>query len=91
MTANRQVELTEPIEKGLVQRENVHTLGDIVAGKSRLSDGADAIVYDKNNTGLAMQFDACGAILYRKLLAEGTNRVFVCHSEYLSLHVNVQI
>jgi alanine dehydrogenase len=73
--ANRQVELTEPIEKGLVQRENVHTLGNIVAGNSRLSGARDAIVYYKNNTGLAMQFAACGAILHRKLMAEGTNRV----------------
>ena len=31
--ANRQVELSEPIDKGLVKRENVHELGDIVAGK----------------------------------------------------------
>jgi alanine dehydrogenase len=72
---NRQVELLEPIEKGLVRRENVHTLGDIVAGKSRLSGARDGIVYYKNNTGLAMQFAACGAILYRKLIAEGTDRV----------------
>jgi alanine dehydrogenase len=75
VTVNRQVELLEPIAKGLVRRENVHTLGDIVAGKSRLSGARDAIVYYKNNTGLAMQFAACGAILYRKLMAEGTDRV----------------
>jgi ornithine cyclodeaminase/alanine dehydrogenase-like protein (mu-crystallin family) len=75
VTVNRQIELTEPIEKGLVRRENVHTLGDIVAGKARLSGERDAVVYYKNNTGLAMQFAACGAILYRKLKAEGTNRV----------------
>lgn len=75
VTANRQVELLEPIERGLVRRDNVHTLGDIVAGRSRLAGGRDAIVYYKNNTGLAMQFAACGAILYRKLMAEGTSRV----------------
>jgi alanine dehydrogenase len=75
VTVNRQVELTEPIEKGLVRRENVHTLGDIMAGKARLSGTRDAIVYYKNNTGLAMQFAACGAILHRKLKAEGTNRI----------------
>lgn len=63
------------MEKGLVRRENVHTLGDIVAGKARLCGERDAIVYYKNNTGLAIQFAACGAILYRKLMAEGTNRV----------------
>jgi ornithine cyclodeaminase/alanine dehydrogenase-like protein (mu-crystallin family) len=72
--ANRQVELSGPIASGLVKRENVHELGDIVAGKVRLSRKPDGIVYYKNNTGLAMQFAACGAILYRKLGAEGTNR-----------------
>jgi alanine dehydrogenase len=75
VTANRQIELLEPIEKGLLRREDVHLLGDVVAGKARLSGRRDAIVYYKNNTGLAMQFAACGAILYRKLMAEGTNRV----------------
>jgi alanine dehydrogenase len=74
VTANRQVELLEPIEKGLVKREHVHELGDIVAGKAKLRRSPDAIVYYKNNTGLAMQFAACGAILHRKLMAEGTNR-----------------
>jgi alanine dehydrogenase len=74
VTANRQVELLEPIEKGLVRRENVHTLGDLVAGKAKLDTEPGAIVYYKNNTGLAMQFAACGAIIHRKLAAEGTQR-----------------
>jgi ornithine cyclodeaminase/alanine dehydrogenase-like protein (mu-crystallin family) len=74
VSANRQVELLEPIEKGLVTRETVHTLGDLVAGKVKLRPRPDGIVYYKNNTGLAMQFAACGAILHRKLAAEGANR-----------------
>jgi len=74
VNTNRQVELLEPIEKGLVKRENVHTLGDLVAGKAKLHATPDAIVYYKNNTGLAMQFAACGAIIHRKLTAEGTPR-----------------
>jgi ornithine cyclodeaminase/alanine dehydrogenase-like protein (mu-crystallin family) len=72
--ANRQVELTEPIEKGLVKRENVYELGAILAGKAKLRRDPNAILYYKNNTGLAMQFAACGAIIHRKLVAEGTNR-----------------
>ena len=71
---NRQVELSGPIAKGLVKREGVHELGDIIAGKAKLASGPNDIVYYKNNTGLAMQFAACGAILHKKLLAEGTNR-----------------
>jgi ornithine cyclodeaminase/alanine dehydrogenase-like protein (mu-crystallin family) len=74
VTVNRQVELSEPIAKGLVKREAVHELGDIVAGKATLKRDPAGIVFYKNNTGLAMQFAACGAILHRKLLAEGTNR-----------------
>jgi alanine dehydrogenase len=74
VTANRQVELTGPIERGLVKREDVHELGDLVAGKVTLRRDPGRIVYYKNNTGLATQFAACGAILHRKLLAEGTNR-----------------
>ena len=54
---------------------SVRSLGaDIVAGKARLRREPGGIVFYKNNTGLAMQFAACGAILHRKLLAEGTNR-----------------
>jgi alanine dehydrogenase len=71
---NRQVELSGPIARGLVKRENVHELGDIVAGTVKLKRDPSGIVFYKNNTGLAMQFAACGAILHRKLLAEGTNR-----------------
>jgi ornithine cyclodeaminase/alanine dehydrogenase-like protein (mu-crystallin family) len=74
VAANRQVELTEPIEKGLIKREQVHELGDIIAGKASLRRSPGSIVFYKNNTGLAMQFAACGAILHRKLAAEGTNR-----------------
>lgn len=73
--ANRQIELLEPIEKGLVDKADIHTLGEILAGKARVRSTGDNIVYYKNNTGLAMQFAAAGAILYKKLSAEGTNRV----------------
>jgi len=72
--ANHQVELSGPIAKGLVKRENVHELGDIAAGKVKLRREPDGIIFYKNNTGLAMQFAACGAIIHRKLIAEGTNR-----------------
>jgi ornithine cyclodeaminase/alanine dehydrogenase-like protein (mu-crystallin family) len=74
VVSNRQVELLDPIEKGLVRRENVYELGDIVAGKVAVRQNRDSILYYKNNTGLAIQFAACGAVLHRKLIAEGTNR-----------------
>jgi alanine dehydrogenase len=74
VVANRQVELLDEIERGAVKRERVHELGDIVAGKVALRQERNRILYYKNNTGLAIQFAACGAILYRKLMAEGTDR-----------------
>ena len=57
--------------KGLVKREDVHELGAIVAGKAKLRRDPGAILYYKNNTGLAMQFAAAGAIVARKMAAAG--------------------
>jgi ornithine cyclodeaminase/alanine dehydrogenase-like protein (mu-crystallin family) len=74
VVANRQIELLHPIEKGIVKREHVHELRDIVAGKVKVRQAPGEILYYKNNTGLAIQFAACGAILYKKLMSEGTNR-----------------
>jgi ornithine cyclodeaminase/alanine dehydrogenase-like protein (mu-crystallin family) len=72
---NQQIELLEPIEKGLVDKSRVHLLGDVLNRKVNVKAGPGRIVYYKNNTGLAMQFAACGAIIYRKLKEQGTNRV----------------
>ena len=72
--ANNQIELLEPIESGAVDRARVHLLGDIAAGRANVKSTPDNIVYYKSNTGLAMQFAAAGAILYRKLKG-ATNRV----------------
>jgi ornithine cyclodeaminase/alanine dehydrogenase-like protein (mu-crystallin family) len=74
VVANRQIELLHPIETGIVKREHVHELPSIVAGKAKVQQTPGEILYYKNNTGLAIQFAACGAILYKKLIAEGTNR-----------------
>jgi ornithine cyclodeaminase/alanine dehydrogenase-like protein (mu-crystallin family) len=73
--ANRQVELIELLDDGRVDAAHVHTLADVVAGKATVHNTPDNIVYYKNNTGLAMQFAAAGAIVCRKLRAEGTERV----------------
>lgn len=73
--ANGQTELLDPIEKRLVDRARVHELGDIAAGKTSVRQRANSILYYKNNTGLAIQFVACGAILYRKMMEEGAERV----------------
>jgi ornithine cyclodeaminase/alanine dehydrogenase-like protein (mu-crystallin family) len=75
---NDQTELLEPIEAGALAQEAVHTLGDLVAGKSavrQLPRGqGKGVIYFKNNSGLAIQFAAPGAFLHRKLKAEGGAR-----------------
>lgn len=72
VVADNQVELLDAIQDGRVAREHVHELGDIVAGRATVRSRPDNIVYYKSNTGLAMQFAAAGAILYRKVKAAGT-------------------
>jgi len=77
---NDQTELLEPIKDGLVGRERVHELGELLNGKVRVNqpprgDAQKGIIYYKNNSGLAIQFAAAGGILYRKALAEGSNKI----------------
>lgn len=72
--ANDQTELLEPLEQGLIRREQIVELGDIVSGKKDVRAGRDGIVYYKNNSGLAIQFAACGRIIYDRVRAAGSNR-----------------
>jgi alanine dehydrogenase len=74
---NDQTELLEPIAAKAVARDSVHTLGDVVTGRAAVRQpprGGHGIVYFKNNSGLAIQFAAPGALLYRKMQAEGGAR-----------------
>jgi alanine dehydrogenase len=76
---NDQTELLEPLQAGVIRQEQIHQLGDLLIGKTRISaaagaSGRDGIVYYKNNSGLAIQFAAAGGILYRKAIAEGNNK-----------------
>jgi alanine dehydrogenase len=73
---NDQTELTDPIRDGVVRKEQVIELGDLLTGKAQLPGGSGGagIVYYKNNSGLAIQFAAAGGILYRRASAEGNNK-----------------
>lgn len=73
--ANKQIELIDLLEDGRVHKEKVHLLSDVLSGRALVKSRPDNIVYYKNNTGLAMQFAAAGAIILPKLKKEGTNRV----------------
>jgi ornithine cyclodeaminase/alanine dehydrogenase-like protein (mu-crystallin family) len=75
---NDQTELTEPLEQGVIHKEQIHQLGDLLTGKAQIpaagASGRSGIIYYKNNSGLAIQFAAAGGILYRKAIAEGNNK-----------------
>jgi alanine dehydrogenase len=77
---NDQTELLEPINAGIISRDRVHELGELLNGtvKVRQPDHGDStkgIIYYKNNSGLAIQFAAAGGLLYRKAAAETSNKV----------------
>jgi alanine dehydrogenase len=77
---NDQTELLGPIKDGIIGRDRVHELGDLLNGKVSVkqtarSDAQKGIVYYKNNSGLAIQFAAAGGVVYRKAMAEGSNKV----------------
>jgi ornithine cyclodeaminase/alanine dehydrogenase-like protein (mu-crystallin family) len=73
---NDQTELLEPLERGVIRKDQIHELGDLLIGKTRIAPpaGGEGIVYYKNNSGLAIQFAAAGGILYRRAIAEGNNK-----------------
>src|SRR5262249_11791941 len=76
---NNQSELLDPIKDGVIGREQVLELGDLILGRVRASQPprqgrCQGVIYYKNNSGLAIQFAAAGGIIYRKALAEGSNK-----------------
>lgn len=71
---NDQRELLDLLDAGIIQRDTIVELGDVIADKAAVKAGGDGIVYYKNNSGLAIQFAAAGRIVYDKVMAEGTNR-----------------
>jgi alanine dehydrogenase len=73
--SNGQVELLDPIAKGLVDRTRVFELGDVLAGTVKVRQSSDNLVFFKNNTGLGMQFAAAGAVVYHKIKDRNSNKV----------------
>jgi alanine dehydrogenase len=74
-----QTELLDPIKDGIIRRQQVYELGELVLGKVRFRQPPrggprQGIIYYKNNSGLAIQFAAAGGMVYRKALAEGSKR-----------------
>jgi alanine dehydrogenase len=77
---NDQTELLDPLNEGVIRAEQIHELGDLVAGNVTITQpprgvAASGIIYYKNNSGLAIQFAAAGGILYKKAMAQGSNKI----------------
>jgi len=72
--SNGQTELLDPIAKGLVDRDRVVELGEVLSGRAEVRQTSDNLVYYKNNTGLGMQFAAAGAVIYNKIKDRNSNR-----------------
>jgi ornithine cyclodeaminase/alanine dehydrogenase-like protein (mu-crystallin family) len=73
---NEQTELLEPLQSGVIQRDRIYELGDVLTNKVDIrqplrTDKNSGIVYYKNNSGLAIQFAAAGGLIYRKAIKEG--------------------
>ncbi len=90
---NDQTELLDPIKDGVIRRDQVHELGDLVLGKVHVAQpprrsSEEQIIYYKNNSGLAIQFAAAGGIIYRKAMAEGSNKTIP--TEWLGSDLSAQ-
>jgi ornithine cyclodeaminase/alanine dehydrogenase-like protein (mu-crystallin family) len=77
---NDQSELLEPLAAGALRRDQVHELGALVNGTASVAQPprgtqTEGIIYYKNNSGLAIQFAAAGGILYKKAMAQGSNKI----------------
>jgi len=81
---NKQSELLDLVENGLIPQSRVHELGDVARGEAKLRQppraghknegGEKGILYFKNNSGLAIQFAAAGGLIYKKALVEGVEK-----------------
>jgi alanine dehydrogenase len=75
-----QSEILDPLAEGVILREQIHELKEVVAGKLRIVQSprgskSDGIIYYKNNAGIAIQFAAAGGLVYRRAIQEGNNKV----------------
>ncbi len=76
---NDQTELLDPLKEGVIRKDAIHELGDLLNGKAQVAqpprgEAAAGIIYYKNNSGLAIQFAAAGGFIYQRAIKEGNNK-----------------
>jgi len=68
---DRQAEFAERIERGMVKPEDLHELGELLAGKCRGRKDDKEITLFKNNTGMGIQFAATARKVYERAREKG--------------------
>lgn len=68
---DKQAELYDRVERGLVNAEDLHELGELLTGKCRGRKDQKEITFFKNNTGMGIQFAATARKMYEKAREKG--------------------
>jgi len=68
---DKQAEFYDRVERGLVQADDLHELGDLLNGKCRGRRDDREITFFKNNTGMGVQFAATARKMYEKAREKG--------------------
>ena len=69
--SNNQMELLDPIERGVISWDRITTLAEVVSSDSPFRSEPDDIVYYKNSTGMGIQMSAACALIYRDAISQG--------------------
>jgi ornithine cyclodeaminase/alanine dehydrogenase-like protein (mu-crystallin family) len=68
---DKQAELYDRVERGLIRAEDLHELGELLTGKCRGRKDQKEITFFKNNTGMGIQFAATARKMYEKAREKG--------------------
>ncbi|HXG53531.1 MAG TPA: ornithine cyclodeaminase family protein [candidate division Zixibacteria bacterium] len=68
---DKQAELHDRLERGLVKADDLHELADLLVGKCRGRRDDREITFFKNNTGMGIQFAATARKMYEKAREKG--------------------
>jgi alanine dehydrogenase len=72
---DRQIDIMEPVKKGLKTWEQIGELGDLLVGRFPGRSRKGEITVFANNTGMGLQFAAVGARVLARASAKGLGRV----------------
>jgi ornithine cyclodeaminase len=72
--ANRQRELLDLIDEGILSWKRVVELGEVLNNSSKKWREHGDVIYYKNNSGMAIQFAAMGKVMLEKAKAQGVGK-----------------